>query len=192
LTTCRRQFAALLVVAIGTVPAAGCGEGSHRTYETPSESMEPTLTAGESVRVDEGAYDDAAPQVGDIVLFRPPKGAYKANLPDCGVREEKGRACPVPRGPQAEFLIVIKRVVADPGDTVSLQDGHPLVNGVIAQEDFINPNPCRAGGAPCNLPRQITVPPDHYFVLGDNRAYSDDSRLYGPVPSDWIIGRVDQ
>ena len=62
-----------------------------------------------------------------------------------------------------------------------------MVNGEIAQEDFINP--CTQGGA-CNLPQQITIPPDHYFMMGDNRGASDDSRYWGPVPRDWIIGKA--
>ncbi len=62
-----------------------------------------------------------------------------------------------------------------------------MVNGKIAQEDFIRP--CTPGGA-CNLPKQITIPPDHYFMMGDNRGSSDDSRFWGPVPRDWIIGKA--
>jgi signal peptidase I len=62
-----------------------------------------------------------------------------------------------------------------------------VVNGKIAQEDFINP--CTPGGA-CNLPKTISIPPDHYFMMGDNRGSSDDSRFWGPVPRDWIIGKA--
>ena len=49
--------------------------------------------------------------------------------------------------------------------------------------------PCGNGGA-CNLPKPITIPPDHYFMMGDNRGASDDSRFWGPVPRDWIIGKA--
>ena len=62
-----------------------------------------------------------------------------------------------------------------------------MVNGVEAEEDFIRP--CR-GGNGCNLPQEITIPPDHYFMMGDNRGSSDDSRFWGPVPRDWIIGEA--
>jgi len=79
--------------------------------------------------------------------------------------------------------------VAGPGDTLSMQDGHPVVNGELAQEDFIHA--CTPGGA-CNLPKPITISPGHYFMLGDNRGSSDDSRFWGPIPAAWIIGRVEE
>jgi signal peptidase I len=56
---------------------------------------------------------------------------------------------------------------------------------VEAEEDFIRP--C-GGGVACDLSKPITIPPDHYFMMGDNRGASDDSREFGPVPRDWIIG----
>ncbi len=63
-----------------------------------------------------------------------------------------------------------------------------MVNGVEkTEEPYINP----CGGArACNLPKEITIPPDHYFMMGDNRGASDDSRFWGPVPRDWIIGEA--
>ena len=50
--------------------------------------------------------------------------------------------------------------------------------------------PCGGFSAACNLPRPITIPPDHYFMMGDNRGESQDSRFWGPVPRDWIIGEA--
>jgi signal peptidase I len=58
---------------------------------------------------------------------------------------------------------------------------------VRADEDFTRP--CRPGGE-CNLPTEITIPPDHYFMMGDNRGESDDSRFWGPVPRDQLIGKA--
>ena len=64
-----------------------------------------------------------------------------------------------------------------------------MVNGKEANnEDFIKP--CAAGGGKCNLPDKITVPPDHYFMMGDNRGNSDDSRYWGPLDQDQIIGKA--
>jgi signal peptidase I len=153
--------------------------------------MEPTITAGQQIDVDEDAYKNAAPKIGDIVLFNPPQGAEGGGAGECGdprtgAGGSSGAACDEPT-PQKANVIFVKRVVAGPGDTLSIENGHPVVNGQIAQENFIKP--CTPGGA-CNLPHAITVPPDHYFMLGDNRGASDDSRFWGPVPAAWIIGRV--
>ena len=62
-----------------------------------------------------------------------------------------------------------------------------MVNGDEAEEDFISALRRRKR---CNLPEEITIPPDHYFMMGDNRGASDDSRFWGPVPRDWIIGQA--
>ena len=82
----------------------------------------------------------------------------------------------------------IKRVVAGPGDTVAIQpDGHVILNGKPQKEDFIRP--CQSG-APCHYPTAITIPPGHWFMMGDNRGKSDDSRFWGPVPKKWVIGEA--
>jgi signal peptidase I len=60
-------------------------------------------------------------------------------------------------------------------------------DGVRENEPYTEP--C-AGGLPCNFPKPIVVPPGDYFMLGDNRGESDDSRFWGPVPKRWIIGKV--
>ena len=62
------------------------------------------------------------------------------------------------------------------------------VSSWIKQEEkFINP--CHPGDD-CNFPKPITIPPDHWFMMGDNRGQSDDSRFWGPVPKKWIIGKA--
>src|SRR4029078_10203855 len=81
----------------------------------------------------------------------------------------------------------IKRVVAGPGDKIAIRDGHVILNGKRQKESFAEP--C-GGGEGCDLPREITVPADHYFMMGDNRGSSDDSRFWGPVPRKWIIGEA--
>jgi signal peptidase I len=77
----------------------------------------------------------------------------------------------------------IKRVIALPGDTIEVRGGQVWVNDQLIDEPYIRDK------APYLVPRQ-TVPPAHYFVLGDNRSYSQDSRDFGPVPGDAIVGRV--
>jgi signal peptidase I len=79
----------------------------------------------------------------------------------------------------------IKRVVAGPGDTLSIVNGHAIVNGKRQADAFTRP--CTAG-EPCDFRRTITIPPDHWFMMGDNRGESEDSRFWGPIPKKWIIG----
>jgi signal peptidase I len=162
-----------------------------KPYQIPSESMEPTLDVGQRVLVNRFLYNFTDPSIGDIVVFHPPAGAD--NGTECGVEvrgrepEEIGMPCPKPTAAESSQNF-IKRIVAGPGDTLSIKNGHPVVNGVEkTDESYIIP--CGSAQA-CNLPRQITIPADHYFMMGDNRGASDDSRFWGPVPRDWIIGEA--
>jgi signal peptidase I len=156
--------------------------------------MEPTLDVGQRVLVNRFIYHFTDPKIGDIVVFHPPQGAEggagvgsgECGDPRTGAGGSSGAPCDQPT-PEKSDVNFIKRIVAVPGDTLSVENGHPVVNGKIADERFINP--CTPGGA-CNLPQQITIPPDHYFMMGDNRGSSDDSRFWGPVPRDWIIGKA--
>jgi signal peptidase I len=75
--------------------------------------------------------------------------------------------------------------VAGPGDRLKVVNGRVILNGEPTEEPFIAP--CEPGGG-CNFPREITIPAGQYFMMGDNRGSSDDSRFWGPVPDDWIIG----
>ncbi len=150
-----------------------------RPYRIPSAAMLPTLEVGDRIVVDPGGEK---PQVGDIVVFHPPAGAERE--PQCAVRPKPRQACPKPTRRTADVTFV-KRVVAGPGDRLAVVDGHVVRNGRRQREPFIEP--C-GGGPECNLTRVITVPPDHYFMMGDNRGASDDSRFWGPVPGDAIVG----
>jgi signal peptidase I len=156
-----------------------------KPYQIPSESMEPTLDVGQRVLVNRFLYHFTDPSIGDIVVFHPPAGADSGTI--CGARHASSQPCPEPTEAESSQNF-IKRVVAGPGDTLSVRDGHPVVNGVEkTDEPYIRP----CGAAPaCNLPESITIPPDHYFMMGDNRGASDDSRFWGPVPRSWIIGKA--
>ncbi|HWM56050.1 MAG TPA: signal peptidase I [Solirubrobacterales bacterium] len=156
-----------------------------KPYQIPSQSMEPTLEVGQRVLVNRFLYHFTDPGVGDIVVFHPPVGAENGKV--CGASHPPQQACPLPREEQASENF-IKRIVAGPGDTLSVRNGHPVVNGVEKTDEPYT-NPCGAAGA-CNLPDPITIPPDHYFMMGDNRGASQDSRFWGPVPREWIIGKA--
>lgn len=175
----------MLIVALALGLALGIQAFVIKPYQIPSESMEPTLDVGQRVLVNRFLYHFNDPDPGDIIVFHPPAGAERGN--QCGVTRETGQPCPKPTSDRADVNF-IKRIVAGPGDTLAVMNGHPVVNGVEqTDEDFIVE--CSAGGE-CNLPVPITIPPDHYFMMGDNRGESDDSRFWGPVPKKWIIGEA--
>ena len=159
-----------------------------KPYQIPSPSMVPTLEVGQRVLVNRFIYHLHDPAVGDIVVFHPPTGATGGG-PECGAPHPSDEAC-TKSGPNESDQNFIKRIVAGPGDKLAIKDGHPVVNGKEAQESFINPcNPSTAS-VPCNLKKPIKIPPDDYFMMGDNRGRSDDSRLWGPIPKSWIIGEA--
>jgi signal peptidase I len=157
-----------------------------KPYQIPSGSMEPTLDPGQRVLVDRVSYHFRDPEIGDIVVFHPPVGADGETCGNPHAGSGTGRPCNRVKGGESGTNF-IKRIVAGPGDTLSIRHGHPVVNGIEAQESFIKP--CRDGNG-CNMPKQITIPDDSYFMMGDNRGSSDDSRFWGPVPRDWIIGEA--
>jgi signal peptidase I len=154
-----------------------------KPYKIPSESMVPTLAIGQRVLVNRLGNDFSDPHIGEIIVFHPPQGAIDQS-PACGVPVSGGQICPEPTSREASVNF-IKRVVAGPGDTISIADGHVVRNGKMQKEPFIAP--CQSGEA-CTYPRAITVPAGHWFMMGDNRGMSDDSRFWGPVPRKWIIG----
>lgn len=168
-----------LVAAVGV----GCGGAGDDRYEMPSEAMEPTFDGGESLDVDRDAYDDDGPAIGDVIVFHPPTGAESG---DCGSRPGPGQACSRPTPTASSDIEFVKRVVAGPGDRVRIKGGAAVVNDEAETGDYLRP--CHGGA--CDLPREIVVADTHYFVLGDNRGASDDSRQWGPVRTEWITGKV--
>jgi len=159
-----------------------------KPYQIPSPSMVPTLDVGQRVLVNRFIYHLHDPGIGDIVVFHPPTGATGGG-PECGASHPDTEACPKPVQTESDQNF-IKRIVAGPGDKLSIKDGHPVVNGVEAKESFINPCHPSSSSVPCNLRKPITIPQDDYFMMGDNRGRSDDSRLWGPVPKSWIVGEA--
>ena len=150
---------------------------------TSGPSMSPTLKGEVGVDVDYDAYDHRRPRLGEIVVFQGPSSKIVA----CTVRPPAGSPCPEPTAKYGdEFLI--KRVVGLPGDTIAIaRDGRVIRNGRVASQGSISR--CRPVDA-CGLPNPITVPGGHYFLMGDNRHNSFDSRDFGPVPLEALDGRV--
>ena len=157
-----------------------------KPFRIPSESMVPTLEVSQRVLVDRVTFRFSDPHRGDVVVFKAPKGAEENR---CGVEPPpNGSPCPEPTDEQSDENF-IKRVVAVPGDRLKVVQGRVYINGKRQDEPFVNEDTdfnCDI----CNLPNEITVPPDHFFMMGDNRGESADSREWGPVPEDWIVGNA--
>jgi len=135
-----------------------------QAFWIPSPSMEPTLDVGDRVLVNKLSYKFHDVNRGDVVVFERPPAAST--------------------GQNGEIKDLIKRVVAVGGDTVEAKEGNVYVNGEQIDEDYLEP------GTPTdNLPL-TTIPEGQVFVMGDNRTNSEDSRIFGPIDEDAIVGRA--
>lgn len=132
-----------------------------QAFFIPSASMFPTLEIDDRVLVNKLSYDLHEINRGDVVVFERP-----------------------PSEPASDIRDLIKRVVAVEGDTVGSADGRLLVNGQPMNEPYV------AEGAETSGVEPQTIPPGHVFVMGDNREDSRDSRYFGPLDEDLIIGRA--
>jgi signal peptidase I len=155
-----------------------------KPYRIPSESMEHTLDIGQRVLVNRIGNRFSDPELGEIMVFHPPSGSRASQCGDPGQGQGQGQPCGRPT-PQRSNLNFIKRVVALPGDRIAIRDGRVIRHGRSQPEPYVIP--CR-GLEECNFPEPITIPPGHYFMMGDNRGSSDDSRFWGPVPKRWTVG----
>lgn len=171
----------VVIVALALALAEGVQAAVVKPFRIPSASMEPTLKVGQRVLVDRLIYDFRSPHRGDIVVFHPPSRLT------CAVAVPASEPCPR-GGPHPSGEYFVKRVIGLPGERISIHNGHPVIDGrELSDEPYIAP----CGSAQeCNMPQAITVPAGHYFVMGDNRGNSDDSRFWGAVPAGWIIGPV--
>lgn len=156
--------------------------------------MEPTLPIGTRVTVNTTGYKLG---IGAIVIYHPPTGA---EVERCGAITRKphlvkygGAACPRAQRPRSK-LVFVKRVVAGLGDWLYVKAGHVHLSTTGRHGPFTrehDPYIERCGAAPeCNFPIPIEVSAHSWFLMGDNRGASDDSRYYGPIPRHWILGRV--
>ena len=130
-------------------------------FRVDGQSMEPTLHNGEYILVDKVVYLFHPPERGDVIVFK------------------------YPQDPQVDF---VKRIIAIPGDTISVVGQTVTVDGVVLNEFYVNkddPN------NPFSSFKNHLVGPNEYFVMGDNRGNSSDSRQWGFVPHQNIIGRAD-
>ncbi|MHB8491867.1 MAG: signal peptidase I [Solirubrobacteraceae bacterium] len=162
-----------------------------KPYKIPSGSMEPTLVPEQRVLVDRISRVFGEPSVGEIVVFHPP---LRAEQEICGptphIVTSGGAPCDS-AVPVEGTVNYIKRIVAGPGDVMYIKDGHVYRKAagtstfVPEKDSYIKPCLERPE---CNFTTPIKIPAGHWFMMGDNRGESDDSRFWGPVPTAWIIG----
>ena len=148
-----------------------------QNFQVEGRSMQPTLASSELVlvnkigywEVDLGPFDALVPgrSNGDFLLSGPHRGSVIIFRP-----------------PYQSAHDFVKRVIGLPGDTVEVVRGRVFVNGVELNEtDYIFEPPGYQWGP-------AVIPPEHYFVLGDNRNSSQDSHAFGPIHEDQIVGEV--
>lgn len=137
-------------------------------HQVNGQSMHSTFENGEYLLTDKISYKFNKPERGDVVVFKAPPAAQ------------------CPEGAGCDF---IKRVIGIPGDTVEVRDNQVWVNGQVINEPYLDlgiqtkPGSYTANGL-------VTVPTNEYIVMGDNRPHSSDSRVWGPVPFQNIVGKV--
>jgi len=140
-----------------------------KPYRIPSESMENTLLIGDRVLVDRVSWRFSEPARQNIVVFHSPLA-----------------------GP-----VLIKRIIGMPGDEISLRDGAVYINGKKLDEPYVRqlkgrpvPSDPFDNGLPWSLQTPYKVPAGSYFMMGDNRIDSGDSREFGPVPRSQLVGKA--
>jgi signal peptidase I len=181
------ELVAIVVVALGL--ALGVQAWLVKPYRIPSGSMEPTLKIGQRILVDRIGMHFGSPHIGEIMVFHPPADYTSCADPKQGetsVGVFEPQACDQLQRREAAVTFV-KRVVGLPGDRLKIINGHVWRNG--KEESAPYAVPC--GDNPvCNFPKTIVVPKGDYYMMGDNRPDSEDSRFWGPVPRRWLIGGV--
>jgi len=132
-------------------------------HQVKGNSMFPTYHDGEYLMTDKVTYKFREPKRGDIVVFKAPVN---------------------------EDFDFIKRVIAVPGDKILIKDGEVYVNGEMLNEVYLPDEYDTRGGRFLREGVEAEVPEGTYICIGDNRGHSSDSREWGPVPKENIVGRV--
>jgi signal peptidase I len=150
----------VILIAVALAVALVLRAFLFQLFYIPSESMVPRLEIDDQVVVNKLAYDFGDPQRGDVVVFARPP-EWKLDLAD-----------------------LVKRIVGLPGETIEGRDGHVYIDGRRLPEPYLPPGTVTSTFGP------IRIPAGHYFMMGDNRTHSGDSRLYGAVDGDEFVGKV--
>jgi signal peptidase I len=139
-------------------------------FYIPSESMVPTLQTGDRVLVNKMSYRLHDIDRGDVVVFERPASGQNRCKPS------------YVWAAGSDIKDLIKRVIGLPGDRIEGRDGKIFVNGQQLVEPYL-----QLSTGPFET---VTVPDGCVFVMGDNRPFSQDSRVFGPIPEDLVVGRA--
>jgi signal peptidase I len=157
------EWALVLIIALGV--AVTVRAYVVQTFFIPSASMEPTLMVGDRILVDKLSYDLHPVHTGDIVVFAKPPDEIAPGIND-----------------------LVKRVIGLPNQTIASGPGGTiLINGHKLAEPWLTKSALTDPGPPITTQK---IPPGHYFVMGDNRGDSEDSRVFGTISGSLIVGRV--
>ena len=183
--TRRAAIETALLVGLAVVIAVLLRAFVAQAFRIPSASMEPQLLVGDRVVVSRLAYDAHQPRRGDIVVFDcpPATGCGDKGADALAVRAVKTVAeALLLRQPEIEEFI--KRVIGLPGETVEGHDGHVWIDGKVLIEPYLPDGTVTSDFGP------IKVEHGKLWVMGDNRGNSADSRVFGQIEQDTIVGRA--
>ena len=153
-----------------------------QAFFIPSPSMIPTLEIDDRVLVSKIAYRFNGPEQGDVIVFDSPliTDDLQESFPQKVTRNVLEAV-----GIRTTYVEdLIKRVIAVGGDRLEIRNNQMFVNGVPFDEPYLAPGFKMRDRAP------VYIPTDHVWVMGDNRNNSQDSRRFGPVPMDEVVGRA--
>ncbi|MGD9851469.1 MAG: signal peptidase I [Nitrospirales bacterium] len=186
-----REYAEALVIAI--ILALTIRVFFVQAFKIPSGSMIPTLLIGDHILVSKLAYGFQLPKDCEFQISFPPVTCYSSTMLANFDAPQRGDVI-VFRYPEDENKDFIKRVIGTPGDTISIRNKKVIINGEALEDSAftqrIDPGMIDGRINPRDNFGPITVPPDSYFVMGDNRDQSLDSRFWGFVKMDKIKGRA--
>jgi signal peptidase I len=132
-------------------------------YYIPSASMEPTLKVGDKVLVNKLSYDLHSIHRGDVIVFKKPPDDTTPGIKD-----------------------LIKRVIGLPGETIAGKNGQIYINGNLLRESWLP----KVDQDTTSTFGPVQIPAGEYFVMGDNRGDSSDSRVFGPIQKKLVVGRA--
>ncbi|MBI2595529.1 signal peptidase I [Candidatus Daviesbacteria bacterium] len=132
-------------------------------FQITGAAMAPNFVEGQSYRVDTNIYKTGSPQRGDVVAFKDVKDPSKT---------------------------FAKRIVGLPGEKIMLKQGKIYINGKVLEESYLQAGTISNPGEFLPADKEVTIPQENYFIMGDNRDYSSDSRIWGFLPRENIVGKL--